>query len=109
MLHISNFDDVACISTGIAITNPAMLARIRNQALNLPAHEITAHLGNAIANSTDAAYALAWEKAQFGETRPETQVDHEYFEDLVAAWSLVASEHQIASLDAFLLEEVSVH
>jgi len=109
MLHISNFDDVACITTGIAITNPAMVARIRGQALHLSASDIAAHLGNAIANATDAAHALAWEEEQFGEAHPETQVDHEYFEELVAAWSIIASEHQIASLDAYLLDTTSIH
>ena len=108
MLHISNFDDVACITTGIAITNPAMVARLRNQAVRLTPSDIAAHLANAIANATDAAHALAWEQEQFGEGHPETQVDHEYFEELVAAWSLIASEHQIDSLDA-VLAEVCVH
>ena len=108
MLHISNFDDVACITTGIAINNPAMVARLRAQAHHLPASDIAAHLAGAIANATNAAHARAWEEDQFGEARPETQVDHEYFEELVAAWSLIASEHQITSLDA-LLEEISIH
>ena len=109
MLHTSTFADVACIPCGITITNPAMVARIRTQADHLSASEITAHLGNAIANATDAAHALAWEEAEFGEARPETQVDHEYFEELVAAWSLVASEHEIASLDALLIEGAALH
>jgi len=109
MLHFSNFDDVACIACGITITNPAMVARLRNQAHHLSASEIAAHLAGAIANATDAAHALAWEEAQFGEGRPETQVDQEYFEELVAAWSIIATEHQIASLDACLLEAASIH
>ncbi len=33
MLHISNFDDVACIIAGITVTNPAMVVRVRKQAL----------------------------------------------------------------------------
>lgn len=109
MLHISNFDDVACITTSIAITNPAMVIRLRNQATHLSASDIAAHLAGAIANATDAAHALAWEEEQFGEGRPETQVDHEYFEELVAAWSVIASEHQISSLDTYLLDMASVH
>ena len=108
MLHFSNFDDVACVPCGITITNPAMVHRIRSQALNLSTTEIAAYLANAIANATDAAHALAWEQATFGEARPETQVDHEYFEELVAAWSLVATDHEIDSLDA-LLEDASIH
>ena len=109
MLHTSNFDDVACITTGISITNPAMLARLRAQAGKLSSSDIAAHLGNAITNAADAAHMLAWEQEQFGEGHPETQVDCEYFEDLVAAWSLIASERQVASLDAGLIETASVH
>lgn len=109
MLHYSNFDDVACITTGITVTNPALIARLRGQATHLSAADIAAHLAGAIANATDAAHALAWEEHQFGEGRPETQVDCEYFVELVAAWSLIASEHQIASLDACLIEAASIH
>ena len=84
MLHYSNFDDVACITNGITVTNPAMVARIRAQSAHLTDYDIAAHLGNAIASSTDAAHSLAWEESQFGEARAETLVDAEYFDDLVA-------------------------
>lgn len=109
MLHISNFDDVACITTGITVTNPAMVARIRAQSAYLTDYDIAAHLGNAIASSTDAAHSLAWEESQFGEARAETLVDAEYFDDLVAAWSLIASERGIDSLDGLLIDVVAVH
>ena len=109
MLHILNFDDVACIATGIAITNPAMLARIRAHAATLSDYEIAAHLGNAIVSSTDAAHTFAWEQSQFGEVRAETQVDVEYFGDLVAAWSLVAAECGIASFDSLLEDTMALH
>jgi hypothetical protein len=66
MLHISNFDDVACIITDITITNATMVNRIRRQALNQSDQEITAHLSNAIANATDAAHARDWEASNFG-------------------------------------------
>lgn len=109
MLHFSNFDDVACITTGITVTNPAMVARIRAQSVHLSAYEIAAHLGYAIASSTDAAHARSFEESQFGEARAETLVDAEYFEDLVAAWSLIASERGIDSLDGLLIDVVAVH
>ena len=109
MLHYSNFDDVACITTGIAITNPSMVTRIRDQAATLSDYEIAAHLGNAIASSTDAAHTFAWEQSQFGEVRAETQVDAEYFEELVAAWSLIATECGIASFDSLLDETLALH
>ncbi len=100
MLHISNFDDVACIITGITVTNPAMVDRIRRQAFIHSDQEITAHLANAIANASDAGHAHAWEESNFGQAAPETQVDLEYYQDLVTAWSLVASERGIETLDA---------
>ncbi len=109
MLHISNFDDVACITNGIAVTNPAMVTRIRNQAANLSEYDIAAHLGNAIASATDAAHNLAWERCHYGEVRAETLVDHEYFEELAAAWSLVANEHHLDSLDVLSGEDTSIH
>ena len=109
MLQYSNFDDVACITTGIAITNPCLVNRIRNQAADLSDYEIAAHLANAIASATDAGHSLAWEASQYGEGSAETLVDHEYFEDLVAAWSLVATNREIDSLDGLLTEAVSVH
>jgi len=109
MLHFSNFDDVACITNGIALTNPTMVARIRGQAAHLSDYDIAAHLANAIASSTDAAHNLAWEQHHYGESRAETLVDHEYFEDLAAAWSLVAIEHQLDSLDMVLTEDTAIH
>ena len=109
MLHFSNFDDVACITTGITVTNPAMVARIRAQSACLTDYEIAAQLGNAIASSTEAAHSLAWEESQFGEARAETLVDAEYFDDLVAAWSLIANERGIDSLDGLLIDVMAVH
>ena len=71
--------------------------------------EIAAHLANAIASATDAGHARAWEESQFGEVRAEPLVDHEYFEDLFATWSLVAIQREIDSLGGLLTEEMSVH
>jgi hypothetical protein len=109
MLHFSNFDDVACITNGITVTNPAMVARIRGHAARLCDYEIAAQLGNAIASSNDATHARAWEESHFGEAHAETQVDAEYFEDLVAAWSLVATEREIDGLDGLLSDDTSFH
>ena len=109
MLHFSAFDDVACITNGITVTNPAMVARIRGQAAHLSEYDIAAHLSNAIASSTDAAHNRAWEHSQFGEASAETLVDAEYYEELVAAWSLIASERGIDCLDGLLIDVVAVH
>lgn len=109
MLHISNFDDVACIITGATATNPTMVNRIRRQALIHADQEITAHLANAIANASDAAHAHAWEENNFGQAVPETQVDLEYYQELVSAWSLVASERGIETLDARQFADHLVH
>ena len=109
MQIISAFDDIAFVTTGITVTNPAMVARIQIQSAPMTDYEIAAHLANAIASATDAGHARAWEESQFGEAHAETLVDHEYFEDLVAAWSMVATQREIDSLDGLLTEAVSVH
>jgi len=61
MQIISAFDDIACVTTGITVTNPAMVARIQIQSAPLSDYEIAAHLASAIASATDAAHARAWE------------------------------------------------
>jgi hypothetical protein len=108
MFQCSNFDDIACVVTGITTANPAMVARIRTQSEQLGSYDIAAHLANAIASANDAAHARNWEESQFGEASAETLVDTEYYEELVAAWSLVASERQVAGFDS-LLGEAVVH
>ena len=109
MQIFSVFDDIACTATGIIVTNPAMVARIQIQSAPMTDYEIAAHLANAIASATDAGHVRAWEESQFGEARADTLVDAEYFEDLVSAWSLVANEREIDSLDGLLNAEMSVH
>ncbi|MDR6511908.1 hypothetical protein J2792_002791 [Novosphingobium capsulatum] len=109
MQLFSILDEVACVLTGITARNPAMVARLRRQAKAMPPAEIAAHLANAIASATDAAHARAWEEAEHGMASAETLVDHEYYGELVAAWSLVAGEHQITSLDPWLGERDRLH
>ena len=109
MLHISNFDDVTCIITDFTVTNPAMVDRIRRQALNQSDQEVIAHLANAIANASDAAHAHDWEMGNYGQAAPETQVDLEYYQDLVSAWSMVAAERGIETLDALHFADNLVH
>jgi hypothetical protein len=109
MQIISAFDDIAFATSGITVTNPAMVARIQIQSAPMSDYDIAAHLANAIASATDAAHARACEESQFGECRAETLVDHEYFEDLVAAWSMVATQREIDSLDGLLTDAASVH
>ena len=109
MLHISNFDDVACIVTGITVTNPAMVDRVRKQGQNLTVQDIAANLAAAIGNATDAAHAQAWEETNFGQAAPETQVDLEYYNDLASAWSLVASDRGIETLETLHMIEHLTH
>ena len=109
MLHISNFDDVACIITGVTVTNPALVIRIRKQAQNLTAQEIAANLCAAIGNASDAANSNEWEESNYGQAAPESQVDLEYYQDLVSAWSLVASERGIETIDARHFADYFIH
>jgi hypothetical protein len=71
MFYTSAFDEFACVPCGITVTNPAMVARIRAQSAAMSDYEIAAHLGNAIASSTDAAHALAWEQASLAKPAPK--------------------------------------
>lgn len=109
MLQISNFDDVACISTGINFANPALVDRIRRQALIHSDHEVAAHLANAIANALETAHAQAWQESNCGATAPETQVDFEHYQELVSAWSLVAFERGIETLGSLQFADSLVH
>ena len=83
--------------------------RIRKQAMIHSDQEITAHLTIAIANASDAAHAHAWEVNNYGQAAPETQVDREYYQDLVSAWSMVAAECGIDTLDALHFADNLVH
>ena len=59
--------------------------------------------------AADAAHVRAFEQAQFGEASADAIVDSEYYDDLAAAWSLVAGEHQLISPDAIFAHDGSVH
>lgn len=109
MLHTSNFDDVACIISGITVANPAMVNRIRRQALIHSDQEITAHLASAIANASDALHAHTWKESNYGQATPETLIELEYYQDLVSAWSLVTSERGIETLDTLHFADHLVH
>lgn len=109
MFHLASFDEIAGIAHGIEITNPAMVARIRNAADSLNRYEISARLANAITEAADAAHARAFEESQFGEASADAIVDCEYYDELAAAWSLVASEHQLISANAIFSHDGSVH
>ena len=109
MFHLASFDEIAGVAHGIEVTNPWLVARIRRAAENLNAYEIAARLGQAITEATDAAHARDFEQAQFGEASADAIVDCEYYDELAAAWSLVASEHQLISADAIFSHVGSVH
>ena len=109
MFHLASFDEIAGIAHGIEITNPAMVARIRDAADSLNRYEISARLANAITEAADAAHARAFEEAQFGEASADAIVDCEYYDDLAATWSLIAGEHQLVSLEALYTQDGSVH
>lgn len=99
---LTSFDEVAGIAHGIEITNPGMVARIRRAADSLNPHEIAARLGQAVREAADAAHIRAFEEAQFGQASADAIVECEYQDELASAWSLVATEHQLYSIDALL-------
>ncbi|WP_337847788.1 hypothetical protein [Sphingomonas sp.] len=109
MFPFANFAEIAGVSHGIEAINPAMVARIRRAADNLTPYEISARLAGAITEATDAGHTRAWEEAQFGEASADAIVDCEYYDDLAAAWSLVAGEHQLFSPETILAYDGSVH
>jgi hypothetical protein len=109
MFNISNFDEIAGVSHGIEAINPCMVARLRRAADSLNRYEISARLADAVTEAADAAHTRAWEEAQFGEASADTIVDCEYFDELAAAWSLVAIEHQLIDPETILLADGSVH
>ena len=98
MFTLTSFDDIAGIAHGIETTNPCMVERIRRAADSMGRHEIAARLGQAITEATDAAHA-----------RDFAIVDCEYYDDLAAAWSLVASEHQLIVPHSIFAHDGSVH
>ncbi|ABQ71279.1 MULTISPECIES: hypothetical protein [Sphingomonadales] len=109
MFTLTSFDDIAGIAQGVEITNPNMVERIRRAADSLNRHEIAAHLGQAITEATDAAHVRDFEEVQFGEASADAIVDCEYYEDLAAAWSLIASEHQLTIPHSIFAHDGSVH
>ncbi|WP_328281601.1 hypothetical protein [Sphingobium sp.] len=109
MFNLASYDDIAGIAHGIEITNPSMVARIRRAAETLNAYEIAARLGQAITEAADAAHIRAFETEQFGEASADAIVDCEYYDELAAAWSLIAAEHQLISPDILLAHDGSVH
>lgn len=109
MFTHASFDEIAGVAYGIEFTNPGMVDRIRRAADALNRYEIAARLAQAITEAADAAHTRAFEEAQFGEASADAIVDQEYYDDLAATWSLVASEHQLISLDAIFSHDGSVH
>lgn len=109
MFAFTDFSEIATVSHSIAVTNPAIVTRLRKQAARFTSNEIAACLANAIVNATDAAHARAWEEAQHGDASPDTIVDDEYYHDLAAAWALVATEHQLSSLEGWLGGDSPLH
>lgn len=109
MFNLTSFNEIAGVSHGIEAINPCMVARIRRAADALTRYEIAARLADAITEAAAAAHTRAWEESQFGEASADTIVDCEYFDELAAAWSLVASEHALISPETILAYDGSVH
>lgn len=107
MFNLASFDEIAGIAHGIEITNPGMVGRIRRAADTVSRYEIAARLAQAITEAADAAHTRAFEEAQFGQASADAIVDQEYYGELAAAWSLVASEHQLMGED--FADDGSVH
>ncbi len=109
MFHLASFDEIAGVAHGIEVTNPNMVARIRRAADSLNRYEIAARLGRAITEAADAAHLRDFEEAEFGEASADAIVDCEYQDELAAAWSLVAAEHQLISPETIIAHDGSVH
>jgi hypothetical protein len=108
-MFLTSFDEIVGIARGIEIVNPSMVDRIRRAANHLNRYEIAARLAQAITEAADAAHARAFAEVHFGEASADANVDAEYYDDLAAAWSLVASEHQLISPDVLFTQDGSVH
>jgi hypothetical protein len=102
-------NDTADFGASIDLLNPSLVQRVRRQAAGMDRQELFAQLHGAIANATNARHAWRWQEAQFGEASADAIVDCEYHDDLAAAWSLVAAEHQLVTEDSILLHDWSVH
>ncbi|GAY24708.1 MULTISPECIES: hypothetical protein [Sphingobium] len=109
MFQLASFEEIAGVAHRIEILNPHLVARIRRAADQLNRHEIAAHLAGAITEAADAAHIRSFEEAQFGEASADAIVDCEYHDELAAAWSLVAAEHQLVCPDLLLSYDGSVH
>ncbi|WP_313806599.1 hypothetical protein [Sphingobium sp.] len=109
MFQLASFEEIAGVAHGIEVLNPHLVARIRRAADQLNRHEIAAHLAGAITEAADAAHIRSFEEAQFGEASADAVVDCEYHDELAAAWSLVAAEHQLVCPDLLLSFDGSVH
>lgn len=109
MFQLASFEEVAGVAHGIEILNPHLVARIRRAADQLTRHEIAGHLASAITEAADAVHSRSFEQAQFGEASADVIVDCEYHDQLAAAWSLVAAEHQLVCPDLLFTFDGSVH
>ncbi len=101
--------DSAGFGASIDILNPSLVQRIRRYAARMDRDEIFAQLHRAIADAANAQHVRRWEVAQLGEASADAIVDCEYQDDLAAAWSLVAAEHQLITEDSVRLHDGSVH
>jgi hypothetical protein len=101
--------DTAGFGASIDVLNPSLVQRIRRSAAGMNRQQLFAQLHVAIADAANAHHARRWEEAQLGEASAEAIVDCEYHDDLAAAWSLIAAEHQLITEDSILLQDGSVH
>lgn len=101
--------DTAGFGASIDIFNPSLVQRIRRNAAHMNQQEVCAELHRAIADAANARSMRDWEEAQFGEASADAIVECEYHDDLAAAWSLVAAEHQVVTEDSILDHGRSVH
>lgn len=101
--------DSADFGVSIDILNPSLVQRIRRNAAAMNRQELFAQLHGAIADAANAHHARRWEEAQLGEASADAIVDCEYHDDLAAAWSLVAAEHQLITEDSILLHDGLIH
>jgi len=109
MITFTQFDEMSGPGHDIEIVNPDMVTRLRAQADSLNRYQIAAQLADAVTAAADAAHTCRWQEQLYGQASPDAIVDHEYYDEMVSAWTLIAAEHQLMNLDTLFAHDGSVH
>ncbi len=95
MITFTLIDEMSEPGRDIEIVNPALVCRLRAEAEMLEPHEIAALLADAILAAALAAHTRRWQEQLYSEASPDAIVDHEYRDEIVCAWTLIAVEAHV--------------